>query len=286
MTDEYLKSFDSVIVGISPITSLSANRVYGALHVIDRLWDHKSLTLFVDAPKVNQITASLKSTMMNKESFTKNFFSYRKDYKKVISDQQTSDRLFATVEKLFLGEWPTTLYPSLPWSDESAIYELLPIGARKLVGMNFDSFLFVDVEMPTSRRSKWAVDTYKSKWTTKTLNTLAQPHTPMKWNKGWTDEQVLDQINRSIGAIIAPADREGSWWTYRIAQALSAYVPVVTDWKHSSKLGPEWDILAGAVEDMTDELRYVLAVTQRQSYMAAIPTKQKAISDIETALNL
>jgi hypothetical protein len=38
MTEETLNEFDAVVVGVSPITSMGANRVYGALNVIQTMW--------------------------------------------------------------------------------------------------------------------------------------------------------------------------------------------------------------------------------------------------------
>ena len=52
-----LEQYDSVLVGLSPITSLSANHVYGALSVIDVLLDSPKLRLFIDAPEPGKITA-------------------------------------------------------------------------------------------------------------------------------------------------------------------------------------------------------------------------------------
>ena len=55
------EEYDSVLVGLSPLTSLSANRVYGALSVIDVLLDTDKLVFFLDAPEPNRITSSLRA---------------------------------------------------------------------------------------------------------------------------------------------------------------------------------------------------------------------------------
>lgn len=285
-TSEDLKTFDAVIVGVAPLTSIAANRVYGALNLIDVLWESPKLTLFIDAPQVNQIEFSLKSVLTSPDNFVKPFFSYRKGYSDVVANADTRQRLIDCVEKLYTSEWPRTLYPALPWTKHDAIVQLLPGGAVDVVGINLDAHIIKDLPHGDARRVKWSVDNYKEQWIKSTVQTLTVPHVPMKWNKGWTDDQVSDQITRSIGVLIAPSKREGSWWTYRIAQALSTYTPVVTDWKESESLGEGWDLLAPSVEDLSDETRHLLAAVQRSTYLANIPSKTEATRLLEGTIKL
>jgi len=286
LTSKDLDNFDAVIVGIAPLTSIAANRAYGALSVIDILWDSPKLTLFIDAPQVNQIEFSFKSVVTAPDNFTKKFFSYRKGYSEVLASPELKARLLSCVEKLYTAEWPRVMYPALPWSKPDAVASLLPGGAVDVVGINLDAHIIKDVPHGDHRRVKWSVDNYKEKWIQSAVLSLTVPHVPMKWNKGWTDDQVMDQINRSIGVLIAPSKREGSWWTYRIPQALSAYTPVVTDWKESKILGEGWDLLAPSVEDLSDETRHLLAAVQRGTYLANIPSKQAAIKLLEGTIKL
>lgn len=285
-TKAALNKYDAVLVGISPVTSLAANRIYGALSVIDHLWGSSKLSLFIDAPQVNQIEFSLKAVLTKPESFTKEFFSYRKDYSKVVSDQKTLDRLMRVISKLYESEWPTLVYPKLPWSNESAIKKLLPSGVSNLSGINLDAYLFEDRPVFEERRSKWAIDNYKNDWISSTVKTLTLPHSPMKWNKGWTDTDVIAQIDRSIAALVAPHKREGSWWTPRIAQALSSRTPVITDWKQAGVLGAAWSLLASSIEEMSVDKRNLLALAQSESYQHNIPTKSSAITMLETIIKV
>ena len=57
-----LDEYDCVLVGISPLTSLSANYVYGALSVIDVLRDTGRLRLFFDAPDPDRKSTRLNSS--------------------------------------------------------------------------------------------------------------------------------------------------------------------------------------------------------------------------------
>ena len=65
ITKKELESYDSVLVGIAPITSLSANKMYGALNIINLMWGSKKLTLLADAPNISQISTTLRSIKNN-----------------------------------------------------------------------------------------------------------------------------------------------------------------------------------------------------------------------------
>lgn len=285
-TAEDLETYDLVLVGVSPLTSLSANRVYGALSIIDIMWSSPKLKLFIDAPKVDQITFSIKSIHSNPESLVKLFFSYRKDFNSASSDEKTKLRLLSAVDKLMNSQWPDVIYPALPWANPSRIKKLLPENLSTLTGINLDIFLLKDLEVLEPRRDKWVVDTYKTKWTDLVTNTLAYPHSPMRWNKGWTDVQVFEQISRSLGVLISPHKKDGTWWTYRYIQALNTQTPISTEWKESCKLGDSWSILATSIEAMPVESRKLLAMAQKDSYIASIPTREDAKQILETTLGL
>lgn len=286
LTREDLDAYDSVIVGISPITSLSANRAYGALHIIDLLWDSPKLKLFIDAPQVNQITFSINSIISNPSSFTKSFFSYRKDFNKVTADEVLRTRLLNCIYKLGNDSWPSVLYPSLPWSDPDRIKKLLPKNVTQIVPINLDSYLLEDPDNSTEKREKWVIDNYKTDWVKSTVKSLVIQHFPMKWNKGWTDIQVFEQISRSLGVLITPYKKDGTWWSYRYIQALNSSTPIATEWKESSRIGTAWTVLASSIEAMSPESRKLLAMAQRDLYVSFIPGKEKALTILKTALGL
>jgi hypothetical protein len=103
----------------------------------------------------------------------------------------------------------------------------------------------------------------------------------MKWNKGWTDEQVLEQIARSIGAIISPDKKDGTYWSYRYVQSMNTNTPVVTDWKESHALGDAWNVLATSIDTMSQDKRDLIATAQREIYIASIPSKQNAVETLQ-----
>ena len=278
MTRESLDKFDAVLVGVSPISSVGSNRVYGALSVINTLKDSDKLTLFIDAPNTSQIEPSLKSVVNTPDSLTKSFFSYRKEYSNVIADKDLLSSVMAGVNYLYTQDWVTTIYPQLPWKSSTK----LPSNAKKnLVGINLDSHLIANEPVEADRRPKWVIDNLSTPWAKNTMATLSLPNSLMKWNKGWTDSQVLDQISRSIGAVISPDKRDGTYWSYRYSQAMNTNTPVVTDWVESHVLGDAWNVLATNIDTMSQDKRDLIATAQREIYLANIPSKQKAVETLQ-----
>jgi hypothetical protein len=281
-----LKIYDKVLVGLSPITSLSANRTYGALHVISLLRGDSRLSFYIDAPEPTRIVASLRAIKKNPDNLVKPFYSYRKGYTQANSPE-VLNRLLETVDNLLDEAWPSTLYPTLPWTDHESIQEQLPEAARpSLKGINLDRYLLVEPETSDAERTeKWVVENFSSPWTKSTVATLSQPTVPMKWHKGWADDKVEDQIARGIGALISP-HQNGTWWTYRIVQCLNTLTPVATDWRESGFIGSSWMQLASAIEHMSQEERMQLAKDQRKAYLDAIPSKRDAVVALTESLEL
>lgn len=282
-----VEEYSAVIVGVSPITSLSANKAYGALNIIDLLWEDPRLRLLVDAPHPAQISASLRSVTSNPSNLIKPFYTYRQGYQ-LASTESVSKRLLGAVERLLNDTWPETFYPSLPWRDSFLVSDELPAGARSgLSGINLDSFLVAESapKGDVEKIAKWAADNKTSAWTKKVEKTLAFPVSPMRHTKGEDDRQVDSQITRSVGSLISP-HRDGTWWTYRYIQSLNAGVPVATDWKESQHIGNSWSVLAATIEHLSDGARRDLAWDQLQDYMSAIPRRENVRKTLEDLLGL
>jgi hypothetical protein len=278
-TEQDLASYDSVLVGVSPLTSLSANKCYGALHIIDLLWDDRRLVLFIDAPHPAQITSSLRAISANPNNLTKPFYSYRRGYQSV-NTPEVSERLLGTVNRLLTGDWPVTLYPSLPWHNVELLEEELPEGAL-LNGVNLDSFLIEPaVENSNERYTRWVYETNKVVWMTKLAKVLSFPILPIRGHKGTDDEACLEEISKSYGVLL-PQYKGGTWWTYRYAQAMNSGTPVATEWRESQAIGDAWAVLATAIETMSDEQRASLSTHQTAQYLASIPSRERAIRILE-----
>jgi len=283
-----LNEYDTVLVGISPLTSLSANRVYGALSVMDVLLDSDKLVLFIDAPEPSKIFFSLRAMAKNPNNMTKPFYSYRKDYSHATVPNVLSN-LMDVVDHLLNDKWPVTIYPSLPWNGTGKAISQLPPGASESIrGINLDSYLITnqDTLEIEAREPRWAVENYLTTWTKSTIATLTNTSVPMKWHKGWSDSDVQTQISRSVGALISPYPTSGTWWSYRLVQCLNSLTPVATDWRESGSLGDAWMHLASSIEEMNDEQRYQLAKDQREAYTASIPSRRDAAIDLTESLQL
>jgi len=285
MTKESLDKYDLVLVGICPITSVGANRVYGALSVIEQLWGDPKLKFFVDGPSQSQIDISFRSTLSNPETLVKSFFSYRKEYSNVVSEPETQARLVKAISLLVSEDWNTTITPALPWSGFDSV-RLTKNAKANLHLVNLDSYLITEEPTEIEKIEKWSVDSYSSKWAKSVVSTIGLPHSLMKWSKGWGDDQIFSQISRSIGAIIGPDQKDGTWWSYRYIQALNSYTPVVTDWQESQKLGFEWAMLAPSIESIPATNRRLLAIAQREIYLASVDNKDKATSKLENVLGV
>ena len=283
-TKENLDYYDAVLVGVSPLTSLSANYAYGALHIVDTLKDSSKLHLFIDAPNPSQIKASLVAINSWPQNLTKEFYKNRKGYRKAI---EISSSLLAVVDLLLNKKWPTTLYPQLPWDKERWIHNHLPSGAaNSLVGINLDSLVLTKNSAgATDRTARWVADSPDSPWTKKKLSTLNYPAMPMKWHKGWNDAQVEEQIAQSFGALITP-HKDNTWWTYRYIQAMNTGTPISSSWLHTSHIGHSWGFLASAIEGMSPQERYDLSRAQADAYLNHIPNKKEAIVNLQNAIGI
>ena len=279
-----LAGYDAILVGISPITSLSSNYMYGALSVIDVLLDDPRLKLFIDSPEPTRITSSLRAISKTPDNLTKPFYSYRKGFSQAVVPQM-ADSLMEVIDHLLENVWPETLYPALPWDSKQRVLDQLPSGAN-LVSTNFDSYYISTQEtIDIEKREKWVVDNFATSWSKATAATLQHPTVPMKWNKGWSDLQVADQIAAGIGALVSP-NPSGTWWTYRYIQAMNMHTPVATDWKESGIIDESWMYLASRIEDMSVEDRHELSVMQTSAYLANVPNKSDAAAALHNTLDL
>lgn len=283
---QFLDQFDSVVVGLAPITSLSANYCYGGLHVITEMLGDPRLTIVVDSPLPGQIEASLKSVLAAPQTLTKDFYFNRRGFQQVNNDAART-RLLGTIERLLTNEWPTTIYPSLPWHDLTEIKKkFLPNAGEKLVGINLDSLIIGPKVGLAERRLKWSADQPGSTWTEKVAANLIYPVSPMKWNKGWNDTLVEEQIGRSTGVLISPHKKDGTWWTYRYTQALSTGTPVVTPWTEAVRIDESWGILASTIETLSAQERDSIATRQRESYLAAVLSPADARAKLQKTLRI
>lgn len=262
---EILARFDHVVIGLAPVTSMSANRVYGALSLYLELMNLNSgrVSVLLDAPGPDRIAAGNRAIYAHPENLTKNFYSYRKEYLLAV---QNRDRLLQAVEALHEQPWPTTIVPCLPWQTAEILQKRLPYKAKRVVALNLDTLLFDDlpVTMTRPRRETWLADGAPRQPIS--LPTQAIPH---KGHPSY-DKSVIHQMAGSLGVLLE-SGRDGTWWSSRYAQSLSTTTPVFSDWRETGLLGYAWSILPGNIETMTPAERTIVAEAQLEAYRARCP---------------
>jgi hypothetical protein len=276
-----MSRYDSIIVGVAPVTSVTASNAYGGLHVIDLLWNDPRLTLMVDAPRPLQIGASLRSVTGTPGNLIKPFYAKRRGYSAAAEPSQAT-RLLNTATRLLDDKCPATIYPSLPWQDASAVESQFTRGTTSLHGVNLDALLISDSQLPFAEKrvDRWVVDDPTSIWTQKISPTISRQIVSMKETPRQNDKEVGKRIAVSLGSLIAP-HREGTWWTHRIPQSLSVGTPIATSWREASLIGSSWGVLPSTIESLSRNSANNLAQTQLEEYIRSIPSREEAVNKLE-----
>lgn len=279
-----LQKFDAIILGMTPPTSLSANNIYGALHVLDLMYESNKLRLVVDSPQIWQYKNSLSSFKNNPNQIFRSIYENRRDYKQVQSTR--SDVAKSVADKMSSLKWPKTYVPLLPWgTEESASESLRFIPSDRLVGLKVDSYLLEKKPNTAIGKTSWAVDNVKSDWWKSLTKLISKPGVPVKTSARSDDFIVDSVISGSIGVVIPPQDRKvGTWWSYRYPQSVSLGAPVVTYWQDTYGFDPSWGVLAYQVEDMPEYARQQLAEEQYLAYKSAIPSRDEIIDVLKKDL--
>ncbi len=271
-TNAELAEYDAVIVGIAPPTSLAASRLYPAFALANRARKLGNLMLFIDAPEAYKIQASIKSCQMNISDLQKDFYKMRKFYPEFVGNFDFQTEVYDFIEYLYTETWPTLLYPAFPWSSEDPVRKVIP-NAGKIVPVNLDSILINSGTITPNlelRSTYWTCDAPKARWADSVAQTLLYPVVPNKRSHWDPEEATLTRMRESVGTLVALYRSNEVWWSPALAQSLSVGVPVVTEWRHSEILGPEWSLLASTIEGMSNAERFDLAIAQRDFYLGAV----------------
>lgn len=274
---EFLRQFDRVIVGVAPLTGLGANRAYGALSIIERLWDKPSLHLVVDAPDPSKIMPATRSIAATPENLTKEFFSFRKEYGKVAVDLSLQRRLLRAVQHLSDDPWPVTIVPQLPWQTRGQFERQLPKVNRVRL-LNLDRLLFDrhwNADTPIRiRKDQWSYEPgTHATWLRRQHVTWEVKKLPRTHRKPIVQE-TLDMLAESEGCLIAPS-KNGTWWSPRYAMALAMGTAVFTDWHESQFLSSAWSGIPASFEEMNPQAQNDLVAEQVASYRAALPKEDE-----------
>lgn len=279
-----LQGYDAVILGLTPPTALSANKIYGALHVLDMLYESPKLRLVVDSPQVWQFNNSIESFKRNPDQIFNDLYANRKNYD--LAKTAKSSIASSVADKMANLPWPKAYVPTLPWKTATELALALRfIPENRIIPLNIDSYLLSEVPEGRTVRNGWAVDNIKSKWWVKLSELVKTAGHPLTKTTRPDDASVLDIIGSSMGLVIPPQDRIAStWWSYRYIQGLNTSTPIATYWQDCQNFDQAWTRLAYQIEDMPPYERAQIAADQYRIYSASIPNRSEIKDFIETDL--
>lgn len=271
------EQYDHVFIGVASPLAMGASRAYGALSLMSELKYSKRVTYVVDAPDPDLITRGLRSVLTNPESLTKPFFSNRREYE-LSRRPAVNARLQEQVARLLTEDWPTTISPGMPWTNQNQLALELPrvrLGSLRTLNLDYQILgrPWPEVSPGTPQTPlAWAYERSPDRRWLPSLN-LAVPTAELKGNhRIETDSVHAEQIRRSYGLLVGP-HRGHTWWTPKAAMALAIGRPVFSaSWDQARAYCPSWDAIPGPYELATQETRLELAKRQREELLAHIPT--------------
>ena len=284
-TKEFLDQYDSVVIGIVPPTNLGANKVYGAMHAINLMYDSPKLRLVLDDPQIWQFKASLASIDRDVSNIFTPFYSKRREFKTAVGATY-SESIRSAATKLLTTPWPKTIYPDMPWKNVESVAKFISTAdASSLIGLNLDSHLATEPVVSATCSNVWVSDMPKSTWTKKVEKLLAFPTSPLKIARREKEETISARLESSFGVLIAPHERGvGTWWSHRYIQAMNALVPIYSDWRDTGRLSNSWYLLGSSIEEATPDERLKIAIAQREDYLNAIPTKEESLELLKSVV--
>lgn len=282
-TKEDLDQFDLIVFGFIPPTSLSANKLYGAMRVLSLMFDSPKLKLVVDSPQVWQYKNSLAAVIRDPMVLLSRAYERRESYN--LAKQQASV-LKDAATAMGSGVWPEILYPSLPWNSDEAVADALRfVDASQITGINLDALLIEAEPQRLGRRDVWAAENQKSSWIDSIAKTIALPMEPTKVGRKTDDKYAYEIIRDSVGLLLPPQERNSiTWWNYRLIQAMNTGTPIATYWPATQGFDQSWSMLAYQIEDMTPAQRNSLAIKQRESYLNAVSSADDVLKILKEVM--
>jgi hypothetical protein len=116
-----------------------------------------------------------------------------------------------------------------------------------------------------------------SAWTKSVEKTINNSVVPIINSRMETTASITERMSSSIGCLVSVYSKGSPWWSAALSEALCRQVPVVTDWRLSQSIGDSWTVLAHSIEDMNSDSRALLAQSQREEYLKAIPSWKESV---------
>lgn len=285
--EKHLAQFDSVVVGLSAPTSITAHRLYGALSVIEKSKKVTDVKYLIDAPEPHKLWNGIRWTANNPQDLVKPFYSRRSEFS-IANNPEELKRLHSVVVDLYENNWNDTIVPSFPWfSSEYLTREIPNLSKESIKDLCLDLLTFKNLKDTglyiKSDVSNWSYET-KTPWISMISKTLVRDISPLVVSKSTSSGSILSNLNKSVGTLISTYKNNDSWWSVNLAQSLYVNTPVVSDWKHTFYLGDSWSILPHSVEEMPLKERVKLAQSQREAYLGVLGTYEETLSRVSSAV--
>lgn len=277
-----LENFDLIVLGFVPPTALTANHLYGAIHVFNLMYESPKLRLSVDSPQVWQYKNSINFFTKNPHGIFSSFYETRKNYVAVNKSNFRSEAE-SLAEKITKLEWPKTFIPKLPWASNSDLIKHVQfIPENSLLPTNLDSLVLNGQQDLRLERHGWAVENPKNSWWVEVSKTLSKPQRSVKPKTRSSDVEIESVIGSAESLAIPPQERKvTNWWSYRYVQGLSLGTPIATYWQDTVKFSDSWSKLAYQIEEMSENDRKKLSKDQYGSYSYSIPTKPSILKTLQ-----
>ena len=285
--EAHLAQYDSVVVGLTAPTSITAHRLYGALSVIDRAKRVTDVKYLIDAPEPHKLWNGIRWTAKNPQDLVKPFYSRRSEFN-VASTPEELKRLHSVVVDLYENKWNSTIVPSFPWFSAEYLTNHIPnLQEESVENLCLDLLTFKNLYdtglYMKSDVSNWSYE-IKNPWVSNISKTLVRDVSPLVVSKSSSSSSVLSNLNKSIGTLIPTFKNNEPWWSINLARSLYVNTPVISDWRHTSYLGDSWSVLAHSVEEMATQERVNLAKSQREAYLGVLGTYEDTLSRVSSAV--
>jgi hypothetical protein len=286
---ESVEEYDAVVVGLAPLTSVTANKIYPAFVLANRAKEVGNLILSVDAPEPHKIQASINSYKSGKADLLKKFYSRRKNYYHLVNDKNFRKNFFQFVDFLSDEEWPSLIYPTLSWQGSSVVADAFPnVDRSNLYGIQIDAHLLSSSSSlgpltDPAQAPYWVCDAPETKWSKVTQRTLSYSTLPIK-TRSDSPESIEERLSSAVAALVAVYRSQEPWWSPLLSRALNASIPVVTEWRYSSTLGECWSLLGSDIEILSAGERLMLADEQRKTYINSINSAETVCHQVQTII--
>lgn len=272
MTLEDVSKYDSVIVGLSPFTSMSSHRIYGALHTLGLALDAGNAKILLDAPDPYLVFKSFRSVISNPSILTKRNYSSRSQYSSVVSDSKVRNKIMETIEVVANTSIPT-IVPNSSYFEVNRLDYGMPESNNDmdLINLNLDAMWNQVFNASGSQSKYWSSDDAKSFWSTSVEKTLSKPVLALKRTAYDTEYEYVERLKNSYGFLVPTYKNNLPWWSPNIMLSLSHGTPVFSDWRLTSIMGEYWSSLPVYAETLTVEEKIEYARAQIMSYLEITP---------------